>query len=103
MRCRHSFSGVLVIVAVFGGNLGWFPSIYDTTHARHRLGQLHVYPGEPDDHARDGAGAADHRAAQPLYARLDAGQPEPGLRAHRPRQGAGRKGRRAGARLAQLD
>ncbi len=36
------FSGVLVIV-IFSVQLGWFPSIYDTTHRRRQLGQPSSY------------------------------------------------------------
>ena len=43
--------------------------------------------GQADDHAGHGAGALQRRADQPLHARLDARQPQPGLCAHRPRQG----------------
>ncbi len=49
--------------------------------------------GEADDHAGDGARARQRRPDQPLHARLDARQPQPGLRAHRPRQGHEASGR----------
>ncbi len=79
------FTGVLVIV-IFSVQLGWFPSIYDTTLVVNDWDSF-VRAAQADDHAGDGAGAAEHRPDQPLHARLDAGQPQPGLRAHRPRQG----------------
>jgi peptide/nickel transport system permease protein len=85
------FSGPLVIV-IFSVKLGWFPSIYDTTHEVVDWDSFKSC-SSADDHAGDGAGLADHRADQPLHARLDARQPQPGLRAHRPRQGPERADR----------
>ena len=81
------FSGVLVIV-LFSVNLGWFPSIYDTTHVVNDWDSF-VIQLKQDDQASDGAGTADHSADQPLYTRLDVGQPQSGLCAHRPSKRAG--------------
>ena len=53
------FTGLVVIV-IFSVNLGWFPSIYDTTHRVVDWNSF-VVPGPADDHAGDGAGAADQR------------------------------------------
>ena len=61
------FSGVLVIV-IFSVWLGWFPSIYDTTHQGRRLGQLQE-TASADDHAGHGAGATDHLATVSRFMR----------------------------------
>lgn len=79
------FTGPLLIV-IFSVQLGQFQSAAAT-----------------DDHAGHGACATDHSPAQPLYARLDAGQSGTGLRPHRPRQRHERKRRGPAARVAQLD
>jgi hypothetical protein len=95
------FSGVLVIV-IFAIMLPWFPSIYDTTlvvNDWESFGQQIKQMIMPVMVLALQTTSAD----QPLHARLDARQPQSGLRAHRARQGHDRESRAPGPRAAQLD
>ena len=56
---------------------------------------------QADGDAGDGARALQRGADQPLHAGRRAGQPDAGLRAHRPRQGPARAGRALHPRAAQ--
>jgi hypothetical protein len=94
------FTGPLVIV-VFAVQLGWLPSTYDTLHEVIDWDTFR-YPAQTDGVAGDGAGVADHGPDQPLYAGLDAGQPQSGLCAYSACQGVERVGCRDDACVAQF-
>jgi peptide/nickel transport system permease protein len=78
----------LLAILFFSVQLGWFPVAGRGTLAA---------PGAPGHHARP-VEHGDHRAHDAL---VDARGAQPGLRAHRPRQGPPRPKRRAQARAAQ--
>ena len=65
------FTG-LVIIVIFSVNLGWFPSVYNTTHKVTDWDSF-VYSGQADDHAGHRAGLLQRGTAFPVYSFLNAG------------------------------